>query len=62
VNPGDIVVVDQDGLRAFSRDHAEVLIAKAIAHREKEEAAIAAMQANRWDHSFIDALDERALN
>ena len=62
VNPGDIVVGDQDGLLAFAPEEAEDLIAKAIAHREKEEATIAAMKENRWDRSFIDALETRALN
>jgi regulator of RNase E activity RraA len=62
VNPGDIVVGDQDGLLAFAPERAEELIAKANAHREKEEATIAAMKANRWDRSFIDALEARAIN
>jgi RraA family protein len=62
VNPGDIIVGDQDGLLAFAPAKAEDLIGKAIAHREKEEATIAAMKANRWDRSFIDALEARALN
>lgn len=62
VNPGDIVVGDQDGLLSFPPAEAEDLIAKAIAHREKEEATIAAMKANRWDRSFIDALEARAVN
>ena len=62
VNPGDIVAGDQDGLIAFPAAEAEGLIAKAIVHREKEEATIAAMKANRWDRSFIDALETRAVN
>jgi regulator of RNase E activity RraA len=62
VNPGDIVVGDQDGLLAFAPDRAEELIAKAIAHREKEEQTIAAMKADSWDRSFIDALEARAIN
>ena len=62
VNPGDIVVGDQDGLLSFAPDRAEELIAKAIAHREKEEETIAAMKASRWDRSFIDALETRAIN
>ncbi len=36
VNPGDIVVGDQDGLMAFSPDEAELLIEKARAHLETE--------------------------
>jgi regulator of RNase E activity RraA len=62
INPGDIVVGDQDGLLCFPPDEAEDLIAKAIAHREKEEETIAAMKEGRWDRSFIDALEARAVN
>lgn len=62
INPGDIVVGDQDGLLAFAAERAEELIAKASAHREKEEQTIAAMKAKRWDRSFIDALEARAIN
>ncbi len=62
INPGDIVVGDQDGLLSFPPDQAEDLIAKAIVHREKEEQTIAAMTAGRWDRAFIDALETRAVN
>ncbi|MBP7003043.1 RraA family protein [Amaricoccus sp.] len=62
VRPGDIVVGDQDGLLAFPPEQAEDLIAKAIVHREKEEATIAAMKAGRWDRAFIDTLEARAIN
>jgi regulator of RNase E activity RraA len=62
VRPGDIVVGDQDGLLAFAPEEAEELIAKATLHREKEEQTIAAMKAGRWDRSFIDALETRAIN
>ena len=62
VRPGDIVVGDQDGLLAFSPEEAEELIAKAMAHRETEEPTIAAMREGRWDRSFVDALESRAIN
>ena len=62
VRPGDIVVGDEDGLLAFPPEQAEDLIATAIAHREKEEATIASMKAGRWDRSFIDVLEARAIN
>ena len=62
VNPGDIVVGDQDGLLAFAPGAAEDLIAKAIVHRGKEEQTIAAMKEGRWDRAFIDALEARAVN
>jgi len=62
VNPGDIVVGDQDGLLAFSPDEAELLIEKARAHLETEARTIQAMKEGRWDRSFIDALEARCNN
>ena len=63
VNPGDIVVGDQDGLLAFSPDDGR------LADREgwrssatKEEATMQAMREGRWDRSFIDALEARCAN
>jgi regulator of RNase E activity RraA len=62
VNPGDIVVGDQDGLMAFARDEAELLIEKALAHLATEAETIRAMKEGRWDRSFIDALEARCAN
>ncbi len=62
VNPGDIVVGDQDGLMAFARDEAELLIEKARAHLETEARTIQAMKEGRWDRSFLDALEARCAN
>jgi regulator of RNase E activity RraA len=62
VNPGDIVVGDQDGLMAFPPDEAELLIEKALAHLETEAETIRAMKEGRWDRSFIDALEARCPN
>jgi RraA family protein len=62
VNPGDIVVGDQDGLMAFSRDEAELLIEKAHAHLATEARTIQAMKEGRWDRSFLDALEARCAN
>jgi regulator of RNase E activity RraA len=62
VNPGDIVVGDQDGLMAFPPDEAELLIEKARAHLETEAETIRAMKEGRWDRSFIDALEARCPN
>ncbi|HEX7868027.1 MAG TPA: RraA family protein [Variovorax sp.] len=62
VNPGDIVVGDQDGLLAFSPDEAEQLIEKARAHLETEARTIQAMKEGRWDRSFLDALEARCMN
>jgi regulator of RNase E activity RraA len=62
VNPGDVVVGDQDGLMAFAGDEAELLIEKARAHLATEAATIRAMKEGRWDRSFIDALEARCAN
>jgi regulator of RNase E activity RraA len=62
VNPGDIVVGDQDGLMAFPPDEAELLIEKARAHLETEAETMRAMKEGRWDRSFIDALEARCPN
>ena len=62
VNPGDIVVGDQDGLLAIPQDGVEALIDKARAHLDAEAATIRAMKEGRWDRSFIDALEARCNN
>ena len=62
VNPGDIVVGDQDGLMAFARDEAALLIDKARAHLATEAETIRAMKEGRWDRAFIDALEARCAN
>ncbi|MDM0026097.1 RraA family protein [Variovorax saccharolyticus] len=62
VNPGDIVVGDQDGLMAFSPVDAEWLIEKARAHLATEAETMRAMKEGRWDRSFVDALEARCPN
>ncbi|NPC57220.1 RraA family protein [Caenimonas soli] len=62
VNPGDIVVGDQDGLLAIPQQGIEELIEKAIAHLHAEAKTIQAMKEGRWDRSFIDALEARCNN
>lgn len=62
VNPGDIVVGDQDGLLAIPREDAAELIVKARAVLEAEARTIQAMEEGRWDRSFIDALEARCNN
>ena len=62
VMPGDIVIGDEDGLLAFPPAEAEDVIAKALAQRAKEEATIQAILENRWDLSFVDALEARCNN
>ena len=62
VMPGDIIIGDEDGLLAFSPEEAEAVIAKAQAQQLKEEATIQAILENRWDLSFVDALEARCNN
>jgi regulator of RNase E activity RraA len=62
VNPGDIVVGDQDGLMAFAPDEAALLIEKARAHLATEAETMRAMKEGRWDRAFIDALEARCAN
>jgi regulator of RNase E activity RraA len=62
VNPGDIVVGDQDGLLAIPPEDAAELIVKARTVLEAEARTIQAMKEGRWDRSFIDALEARCNN
>ncbi len=62
VNPGDIIVGDQDGLLAFDPAEAQELIIKAQAQGRKEAETMLAMKEGRWDRSFIDALEARCAN
>ena len=62
VNPGDVVVGDQDGLLAIPPPGIEQLIERARAHLEAEAKTIQAMKEGRWDRAFIDALEARCNN
>ena len=62
VNPGDIIVGDQDGLLAFAPQLADTVIEKALAQHLREEATMQAIRDGRWDRSFVDALEARCMN
>jgi regulator of RNase E activity RraA len=62
VNPGDIVVGDQDGLLAIPQDGVEALIDRARAHLQTEAETMRAMKEGRWNRAFIDALEARCNN
>lgn len=62
VNPGDIIVGDQDGLLAFPASEAAALIDKALAQQKKEEEQMAEILQGRWDRSFVAGLEARAIN
>lgn len=62
VNPGDILLGDQDGLLAIPPQDAADLIVKARGVLEAEAKTMQAMREGRWDRSFIDALEARCNN
>lgn len=62
VNPGDIVVGDQDGLLAIPQADAAEIIEKARATLEAEAETIRAMKEGRWNRAFVDALEGRCNN
>jgi regulator of RNase E activity RraA len=62
VNPGDIIVGDQDGLLAIPQDGVEALIDKARGVLEAEAETMRAMKKGRWSRAFIDALEARCNN
>jgi regulator of RNase E activity RraA len=62
VNPGDIIVGDQDGLLAFPPALAATVIEKAIAQHQKEMDTMQAIREGRWDRSFVDVLEAHCAN
>jgi regulator of RNase E activity RraA len=62
VNPGDIVVGDQDGLLAIPQEGVDSLIDKARAVLQTEAETVRAMKEGRWNRAFIDALEARCNN
>jgi regulator of RNase E activity RraA len=62
VNPGDIVVGDQDGLLAIPQDGVGELIEKARGVLAAEAQTLRAMKEGRWNRAFIDALEARCNN
>jgi regulator of RNase E activity RraA len=62
VNPGDIIVGDQDGVLAIPQEDADLVIQKARDVLAAEARTMEAMRAGKWDRSFIDALEARCNN
>lgn len=62
VNPGDIVVGDQDGLLAIPQEDVAELIVKARAHLATEAETMRAMKEGRWSRAFLDVLEARCNN
>jgi RraA family protein len=57
INPGDLIVADDDGLVAFPQAEAEYLIVKAEEQLQREAETMLAISENRYDRSWIDALE-----
>ena len=62
VNPGDIVVGDQDGLLAIPQEGVGELIDKARGVLAAEAETMRAMKEGRWNRAFIDVLEARCNN
>lgn len=62
VQPGDIVIGDQDGLLAFPAAEAARLIDKARQQHEKEQQQMQEILQGRWDRSAVAALEAKAIN
>jgi RraA family protein len=62
VQPGDIIVGDQDGLLAFPASEASTLIEMALAQQKKEEWQMQEIHNGRWDRSFVEGLEAKAIN
>ncbi len=62
VNPGDIVVGDQDGLLAIPTADIEHVIESALAVLANEAKTVRAMKEGRWSRAFVDELEGRCNN
>lgn len=62
VQPGDIIIGDQDGLLAFPAAEAAQLIEKARQQHDKEQQQMQEILQGRWDRSFVAGLEAKAVN
>lgn len=60
VNPGDIIVGDEDGVVAFPLAAAEQVLAQARAHQAHEERVKAEIATGAVDQSWLDKVLEKA--
>ncbi|MFM0470510.1 RraA family protein [Paraburkholderia strydomiana] len=58
INPGDVIVGDEDGVVSFPQADAEVLIALAAKHNEKEQAIQAEIATGRREQQWITKILE----
>lgn len=56
IDPGDIIVGDQDGVVAIPRTAAATVLPQAQQQIEKEAAISAAIAGEGWDRAWVDAL------
>ena len=55
VNPGDVIVGDEDGIVCFSQEHAPALIAAAHAHAAKEARIMEEIATGKREQSWMQA-------
>jgi regulator of RNase E activity RraA len=62
VNPGDIIVGDEDGLLAIAPSDVESVIEGARKQGAKEEAALRSIAEGRFDRSWVMPHRDRMMN
>ena len=62
VSPGDIVVGDEDGLLAIPPAEAPAVIERARAQARAEAETLIAIREHRYDRSWVDALERKAMS
>jgi RraA family protein len=61
VQPGDVIVGDEDGVLAISPREVDAVIEGATAQARKEEAALVSIAENRFDRSWVTSQLERMM-